>query len=162
MPKFERTRYVSNYHAHEITSSFGVIFFSFLLLACASKSSEDRSPKFEQYFIQGEQLYLTHCSNCHQKNGRGLGLLYPPLDTSDYMEEHFEEVLCLIKNGKRGEVVVNNKIFNQPMPGVARLTDLEIAEIATYIYNSWSHQKGLVEVQSATKILASCDSIDSR
>ena len=32
------------------------------------------SPKFEQYYVQGEQLYLKNCSNCHQKTGTGLGL----------------------------------------------------------------------------------------
>src|SRR5688572_24089298 len=83
--------------------------FCFLLSACNSKPSEDRSPKFEQYFIKGEQLYLRHCSNCHQKNGKGLGLIYPPLDTSDYMQNNLEGVLCLMRNGKSGELIVNGK-----------------------------------------------------
>ena len=73
------------------------------LYACNSKSP-DTSTKFDQYFIQGEQLYIRHCSNCHQKNGKGLGLIYPPLDTSDYMQNHLEEVVCLMRNGKSGEL----------------------------------------------------------
>jgi cytochrome c551 len=127
-----------------------------ILHACTTKSS-DRSPKFQQYFVQGEQLYLRHCSNCHQKNGKGLGLIYPPLDSSDYMQNNFEDVLCLMRNGKSGVVIVNGKSFNQPMPGVPTLSDLEIAEIATYIYNSWSHKRGIVEVKAASQILSSCD-----
>lgn len=130
-----------------------------LLVACTSKTSGETSPKFEQYFIQGKQLYLTHCSNCHQASGKGLGLLYPPLDTSDYMQNHLEDVLCLIRNGKRGELIVNGASYNQAMPGIPALSDLEIAEIATYIYNSWNHQHGLVEVKLVSKILATCDSV---
>ena len=130
-----------------------------MLYACNSKPSPDTSTKFDQYFIQGEQLYLSHCSNCHQKNGRGLGLIYPPLDTSDYMQNHFEEVLCLMRSGKSGELIVNGKNFNQPMPGIPTLTDLEIAEIATYIYNSWSHDKGIVDVKMASQVLSACDSL---
>ena len=130
-----------------------------MLSACNSKPSPDTSTKFDQYFIQGEQLYVRHCSNCHQKNGRGLGLIYPPLDTSDYMQNHFEEVLCLMRSGKSGELFVNGKNFNQPMPGVPALSDLEIAEIATYIYNSWSHDKGIVDVKMASQILSACDSL---
>ena len=138
------------------------------LFSCSQKNDQpdnakpavkDVSTKFTQYYVKGEQLYLTNCSNCHQKNGRGLGLIYPPLDTSDYMRNNVRGVLCLIRNGKSGELSVNGKSFNQKMPGVANLSDLEIAEIATYIYNSWSHDVGIIDVKEASKILASCDSL---
>ena len=108
--------------------------------------------------MQGEQLYGTHCSNCHQKDGSGLGRIYPPLDTSDYMENNFEAVICLIRHGITGEVIVNGNQFNQAMPGVPTLSDLEVAEIATYIYNTWSHERGLIEVKDASQILRACES----
>ncbi|HZI24378.1 MAG TPA: cytochrome c [Chryseolinea sp.] len=127
-----------------------------LLWLCTSKPSNNSSPKFEQYFVKGEQLYSAHCSNCHQKNGKGLGKLYPPLDTSDYMSDSLGKVLCLIRYGKSGEIIVNGKSYNQPMPGIAELTDLEIAEIATYIYNSWTHQKGIIDVKETSKALSNC------
>ncbi len=123
---------------------------------CTPGSQSGRSVKFQQYFVQGEQLYNVHCSNCHQKSGKGLGLLYPPLDESDYMDNNLSSVICLIKYGKNGELIVNGKNYNQAMPGVATMTDLEIAEIATYIYNSWTHQQGMVEVTEVTKILLKC------
>ena len=124
------------------------------MVSCTPKDA-----KFQQYFVQGQMLYEKNCSNCHQKNGKGLGLIYPPLDTSDYMQNHFEEVLCLMRSGKSGELIVNGKNFNQPMPGIPTLTDLEIAEIATYIYNSWSHDKGIVDVKMASQVLSACDSL---
>jgi mono/diheme cytochrome c family protein len=126
-------------------------------MACvAQPSGEKKSTKFDQYYIQGEQLYIQHCSNCHQKNGKGLGLVYPPIDSSDYMDNHFNQVICLIRYGKSGELTVNGKQFNQAMPGIPTLTDLEIAEIGTYIYNTWSHERGLLEVTEASRILNSC------
>ncbi|MFZ6012478.1 MAG: c-type cytochrome [Bacteroidota bacterium] len=126
--------------------------------SCSGKSETKgtSSTKFDQYYIQGEQLYLTHCSNCHQKTGKGLGLVYPSLDTSDYMDNNFNEVVCLIRHGKQQELVVNGKNFNQPMPGIPSLTDLEIAEISTYIYNTWTHKRGLVDVKETSKILEEC------
>jgi mono/diheme cytochrome c family protein len=130
--------------------------------SCSNAKTENgSSTKFEQYYVQGEQLYLTHCSNCHQKNGTGLGLVYPPLNKSDYMDNNFNDVLCLIKNGKQGELIVNGKSFVQPMPGIPSLTDLEVAEIATYIYNSWEHNRGLVDVKEVTPILNSCKSSET-
>src|SRR5688572_3373175 len=70
------------------------------LLSCSKKSesnNKDSSPKFEQYYIQGEQLYIKNCSNCHQKTGTGLGLLYPPLKQSDYLLNNLEQVICLMR-----------------------------------------------------------------
>jgi cytochrome c551 len=141
-----------------ITDWLVLVIACCILYACTSKSS-DSSPKFQQYFVQGEQLYLRHCSNCHQKNGKGLGLIYPPLDSSDYMEKNLEHVLCMMRHGKSGALIVNGESYNQLMPGVPTLSDLEIAEIATYIYNSWSHNKGIVEVKVTSKILSLCDSL---
>ena len=131
--------------------SMQLIICSIIMSSCAIKDT-----KFQQYYIQGEQLYIKNCSNCHQKNGKGLGLVYPPLDKSDYLDKNFEDVLCLTKYGKKGELLVNGEIFNKTMPGIPTLTDLEVAEIATYIYNTWDRQHGIVEVTEASKILKQC------
>lgn len=125
-----------------------------LLPGCGGGSS----PKFKQYYRQGESLYAKHCSNCHQNDGTGLGRLYPPLNKSDYMANNFEDVICLIRAGKKGSMIVNGIEYNQPMPGIPALTDLEVAEIATYIYNSWSHKRGIIEVRDVSKVLAGCPS----
>ncbi len=131
--------------------SMQLIICSIIMSSCATKDT-----KFQQYYIQGEQLYKKNCSNCHQKNGKGLGLVYPPLDKSDYLDKNFEDVLCLTKYGKKGELLVNGEIFNKAMPGTPALTDLEVAEIATYIYDTWDRQHGIVEVTEASKILKQC------
>jgi len=126
------------------------------LTGCSNQKTSENEIKFQQYFVQGELLYIKHCSNCHQSAGTGLGLVYPPINQSDFMDNHFEEVLCLMKYGREGELIVNGKSYIQPMPGVAALTDLEIAEIATYIYNSWEHQRGLIEVSTVSEVMRTC------
>lgn len=139
-----------------------LLLITFLVAGCVSKNETDRPPtsaKFDQYFVHGEQLYIKNCSNCHQKSGTGLGLLYPPLKNSDYLLQKRNEVICLMRNGKSGELIVNGKSFNKEMPAMPSLTDLEIAEIATYIYNSWGHNDGIIEVSEVSSVLARCDSI---
>lgn len=136
-----------------------IISISLSLLSCGSKqesNSATHSIKFQQYYIQGEILFTEHCSNCHQKSGKGLGLLYPPVNKSDFIDNNFNEVLCLIRNGIKGELIVNGNNYNKKMPAIPSLTDLEIAEIATYLYNTWGREKGIVEVKEATKILQRC------
>lgn len=134
-------------------SLFAVCFFLlFIFTSCTPGDA-----KFNQYKVTGETLYLKNCSNCHQKNGKGLGLVYPPLNQSDFMDKNPEKTLCLMKYGISGELTVNGKSYNKAMPGVPQLTDLEIAEIATYIFNSWGHSKGLIHVETTSKVIKSCD-----
>jgi cytochrome c551 len=106
--------------------------------------------------VQGQVLYEKHCSNCHQKNGQGLGRLYPPLASSDFLQNNFEKSLCLMKYGMQGEIIVNGKNYNKTMPAIPSLTELEIAEIATYIGNSWGHEQGLIDVAKSSKIISTC------
>ncbi|AYB31281.1 c-type cytochrome [Chryseolinea soli] len=136
-----------------------------LFLSCTpsktdtSKALPEGSPKFQQYYVHGEELYLRYCSNCHQKNGTGLARLYPPVATSDYVDKNKDAVICLIRNGKSGPVTVNGVSFNKVMQPIPALTDIEIAEIATYLYNTWNRNEGIVEVQHVSKVLTSCDTI---
>ncbi len=144
------------------TSFLNTSCLAFLLICLTTfiagcNKSPARSVKFDQYYVQGEMLYTKHCSNCHQKNGAGLGLVYPPLNESDFLDANFENVVCIMKYGVRGELTVNGKVYNQPMPGVPSLTELEIAEISTYLYNTWNHSKGMIEIQEVTQALQKCE-----
>jgi cytochrome c551 len=133
----------------------------FILVACipfvtVCNPQREASNKFTQYYNQGAQLFEVHCSNCHQENGSGLGKLFPPLNNSDYMDKNPDEVICLIRNGKKGKLVVNGVEYDKEMPAIETLTDLEVAEIATFIYNTWGRQRGIIEVKDASSILESC------
>ncbi len=112
--------------------------------------------RMQQYYRMGKTLYLTHCSNCHQAEGKGLGKLYPPLAKSDYLMKDPVKAACIIKNGLQGDVVVNDVTYNQPMPPHDNLTNIEIAEIVTYISNSWGNKSGLHEVIPIEKAVANC------
>ncbi len=136
---------------------FQIITGSLLLTAlCSFDACTPSDPKFKQYMVEGEQLYRSNCSNCHQADGKGLRKVYPPLAPSDFVDTHFSQVICAMKYGLQGEIVVNGVTYHQAMPGVASLTELELAEIATYIYNSWGRQRGLIEAKEIGRLLDSC------
>jgi cytochrome c551 len=150
-----------NHKAFHFSVLFHLLACAICLLSCTAnteKEVKDTSTKFQQYYVNGEKHYLKNCSNCHQKNGTGLGLVYPPLNKSDYMNNNFIEVICLIRHGKSGDLMVNGKIYNQRMYGIPTLTDLEIAEIATYIYNSWEHKRGMIDVHEVAALQKQCNS----
>lgn len=137
-------------------STMYVLLSTVLVTGISFVQCSSQDAKFQQYYVKGEQLYKKNCSNCHQKSGKGLGRLYPPLAESDFMAKNFDETLCLMRYGRDGEMEVNGRRFNKSMPAIPSLTDLEIAEIATYIYNSWGSERGIIEVKDAAAMLASC------
>lgn len=66
------------------------------------------------------------------------------------------EVICGIRYGQQGEIVVNGVLFNQPMPANLSITDLEIAEIATYIYTEFADSVQIITINDVKKIMESC------
>jgi cytochrome c551 len=123
-----------------------------LLTACDSQEELKR----KQYYIDGQVLYKTHCANCHQENGQGLAGLYPPISGSDFLKKNKELVLCSMRNGLKDTIVVNGKTYRQPMPANTQLQALDVAEIATYIYNEWGNEKVITDVKSVQKVLEGC------
>jgi len=112
--------------------------------------------RLKQYNIQGRNLYQSYCSNCHQPDGSGLGQLYPPLKNSDYMIDSLARTVCLIKYGQKGSIIVNGTEYNQEMPANPDLSNLEIAEIVTFIYNEFGGQRELIDVKEVEKLIGKC------
>lgn len=122
-----------------------------LITSCQSKEELQR----EQMIINGRELYVQHCANCHQENGSGLGDLYPPIANADYLTNK-EQIICMIRYGASGDMVVNGKTYNQAMPANRNLYDLDIASIVTYIYNEWGDESVTTPTDDVTKVLEAC------
>ena len=137
----------------------------FFCLACNNKSERDK--KFDQldhrtkirlmqYMAEGRRLYGVHCSGCHQDDGTGLVRLYPPLKNSDYLKNNFVESLCGIKYGQDHAITVNGVGFHQPMPANPRLTDFEIAEISTFVYNEFADSVVIITMNHVRDAMKKC------
>jgi len=144
-----------------------VLLFAFIwatLSACGPGSgnatyqslSDADQAKFEKYMILGKIVYTTNCSNCHQLDGKGLHGLIPPLATSDYLEHNQQAIPCLIKGGSKDSLMVNGRIYSPQMPA-HDISNLELAEVITYINNSWGNEYGFRPVIEVDKLLMECD-----
>lgn len=122
----------------------------------ASGLSSREEIRLKQYQVQGAKVYATYCSNCHQQDGKGLASLYPPLANSDYLLEDLKRAACIIKNGQGSEIVVNGVSYNQMMPANP-LTNLEVAEVLTFITNAWGNSTGLTGVKAVDQWMKECE-----
>ncbi|MEH6347157.1 MAG: copper-containing nitrite reductase [Bermanella sp.] len=90
----------------------------------------------------GEKIYQNNCTGCHQSDGQGLEGAFPPLAKSDYLQNKLNSIAA-VKNGLSGTVKVNNHNYNGAMPNLG-LSDESIANVLTYIYDSWGNSKLVV------------------
>lgn len=92
----------------------------------------------------GEQLYVKNCAVCHQTNAKGLTGAFPPLAESDFIIDDPMKAVSVVINGLTGPVTVNGVEYNSVMPNLAYLSDEEIADVVTYVLNSFGNKGGEV------------------
>ena len=108
----------------------------------------------EDQIKAGQQLFTGTCSVCHQANGEGLPGVFPPLAKSSLIAEDPKRTVQILLRGLNGKVVVNGKEYNSVMPPMSQLNDDEMANILTYVLNSWGNPGGRVTTEEVTKARA--------
>ena len=101
---------------------------------------------------QGKQVYLQTCFVCHQPNGLGLPDQIPPLAKSDYLMANKERSIRGVLFGQSGEMVVNGKKYDGIMIPLNYLTDEQVANVLTYVRNSWGNSGEAVTVGEVSRI----------
>jgi mono/diheme cytochrome c family protein len=122
------------------------IFFS-----CQTAESVQR----DAYYVNGRDLYIRHCQNCHGEKGEGLGELSPPLTDSIFMKQNKSRLACIIKNGLSGAVTVQGKVYDGKMPDF-NLAPIDIAQLIVYITNGFGHKQGLYTSEKVAADLSRC------
>jgi nitrite reductase (NO-forming) len=113
-------------------------------VAAATTAAKSGALSVEQQIEAGKLLFAGTCSTCHQANGEGLANVFPPLAKSDYFAADPKRLARAIVHGVSGKIKVNNADYNSVMPPMSQLTDDEIANISTYVLNSWGNPGGRV------------------
>ena len=103
-------------------------------------ASEIPAKSFEEKMEFGKQAYMQTCFACHQAEGQGIPNAFPPLAKSDYLNADVNRAIDIILNGLTGEITVNGQKYNSVMTR-QNLSDDEVANVLTYVYNSWGNSK---------------------
>ena len=116
---------------------------------------EDDSPGFEgmddgptdlaALSERGEVVYAQLCSTCHQAEGEGMAGQFPPLAGSGDYYGDAQNHAKIIVHGLQGPIVVQGQEYNGVMAEHgSKLSDYDIAAVATYERNSWGNADGIV------------------
>ncbi len=106
----------------------------------------------QQQIKAGEARFAGTCSVCHQNNGAGLAGVFPPLAGSDYLMADRLRSINIVLNGLSGQVTVNGNTYNSVMPPMSQLNDDELANILTYVRNSWGNKGDSVNAADVKQV----------
>jgi mono/diheme cytochrome c family protein len=102
--------------------------------------------------IAGEKIYKSACTACHELDGSGAPRIYPPLPgNANLQSADPSSALRIILDG--AETVTTPRAPNAgSMPAyAAKLSNQEIAEVTTYIRNSWGNAAPVVTPAQVAK-----------
>ncbi len=121
-------------------------------VAEAAKQMKEGKLTKESQIEAGKNLFMGTCSTCHQGNGEGIPNVFPPLANSDMVNGDKQKLISIPLNGLSGPIKVNGKDYNSTMPAMSQLNDDEIANILTYILNSWENKGGQVTAEEVKAV----------
>jgi mono/diheme cytochrome c family protein len=82
---------------------------------------------------------------CHQADGGGVPKLNAPLDGSSSVNStNIAKLVKYIVKGFNDRVEIDGEFYENAMPAAADLTDQQIADVLTFIRNSWTNKAGPV------------------
>jgi nitrite reductase (NO-forming) len=102
---------------------------------------------------KGKRVYMQTCFACHQPTGLGLPGVFPPLAKSDYLMADKSRSITGVIKGNTGPMKVNGTDYNGVMPPVM-LTDEQIANVLTYVRNSFGNEGEAVTLEEVAKVRA--------
>ena len=102
---------------------------------------------------KGKGVFMQTCFVCHQPEGQGIPGQIPPLAKSDYFSKMSNaEAIHQVLAGATGEVTVNGKKYNGTMTPLNYLSDDQIANVLTYVRNSFGNEGAAVSADEVKNV----------
>lgn len=125
-----------------------LILLACLLVACSSYGQQAKPDKeFKASMVKGKEIYERVCIACHQADAAGVPRMIPPLVKTKWVLGDKKTFVKIVLNGLQGgEIEINGDTFSNPMPAQGDLmTDQEIADVITYVRNSFGNKASPVK-----------------
>ncbi|MFM2146161.1 MAG: hypothetical protein RL732_997 [Bacteroidota bacterium] len=122
-----------------------LLFFYFILSLSFVHSAQAQS---KAVMAKGKLVYESLCIACHQPDGGGVPRMNPPLTGTSYVLGDKKVLIRIVLKGlKGGEVEIDGDRYENPMPPQQdALTDQQIADVLTYVRNSFGNKGSAVTV----------------
>jgi mono/diheme cytochrome c family protein len=118
---------------------------------------EKEALRLERKLSSGEKIFAARCASCHQANGLGIDGQFPPLAGSEWVSADPAVISNIILKGLKGEIVVKGKTYGTSAAvnmAAVPISDREIANVVTYVRQSWGNASSEVSEGDVAKFRA--------
>lgn len=102
---------------------------------------------------RGKQVYLEQCLACHQVDGLGVQGMNPPLAKTKQVLGDKAALVKIVLNGMQG-VDIGGDDYHGVMAPHPDLTDQQIADVLTYVRNSFGNKASAVTAAQVKTVRA--------
>jgi mono/diheme cytochrome c family protein len=121
-----------------------------LFLSLSASAQDELKASMER----GKKVYEATCLACHQANGSGVPNLNPPLKKTKWVLGDKSTLIKVLLNGMNEEVEINGRYYENTMPPQSALKDEQIADVLTYVRNSFGNKADAVTPEDVKKARA--------
>jgi mono/diheme cytochrome c family protein len=100
---------------------------------------------------RGKQVYLEQCLACHQADALGVSGMNPPLVKTKFVLGDKATLVKIVLNGMTG-IEVEGEDYHGVMAPHSDLTDQQIADVLTYVRNSFGNKATAVKASEVKAI----------
>ncbi|MBP9185671.1 MAG: cytochrome c [Bacteroidia bacterium] len=125
-----------------------ILSLLFFVVACMETPTVNM-----QAVAHGQELYETHCANCHQQDGKGLARIVPPLLNADYLTLYRDSLPNIIYHGMHYPIVVNGIMYQQKMPENSKLSMQELTAVINFVEFRFAKLTQLLSIDSVELLL---------
>jgi len=89
---------------------------------------------------RGKKVYIQYCIACHQVDGGGVPGLNPPLEKTPHVAGSKTKLIRIILKGMDTHEEIDGETYSNVMAPHNHLTDQQIADVLTYVRNSFGNK----------------------
>jgi mono/diheme cytochrome c family protein len=93
---------------------------------------------------RGKKVYDLYCLSCHMPDGTGVPNLNPPLAKSSWVTGDKKRLINVVLKGLDQQVEIDGEYYSNVMAPHDFLKDQEVADVLTYIRNSFGNKASLL------------------
>jgi len=116
-----------------------------------SKSTAKGSAGLTASIARGKVVYTNICVTCHQADGLGVQRMNPPLAKTTYVLGNKAKLISIVLNGFSEDVEINGERYSNVMPAHDYLQDQQIADVLTFVRNSFGNKASAVTLAEVKK-----------
>ena len=121
-----------------------LLFITLYLLAQAKPKSTAQGGVDKASMERGKKIYDNYCQACHMADGSGVSGLNPPLVKTKWVLGDKKQLVTILLKGMDETIEVNGEEYSNVMQPHAFLKDQEIADVLTFVRNSFGNKASAV------------------